>query len=108
MSALPSDDPRLLNPAVNERSDGVWKQAGKRLKDDKVGMVGLAVVVAFVLLSILTATGLVASDWGCRNRSALRTTDLHGSGYFTIAQDRATDRADARSDQRRSAGTSLR
>jgi peptide/nickel transport system permease protein len=64
MSALPSTDAALLAPLATERSDGVWKQAGKRLKDDKVGMVALAVVLAFVLLSILTATGLVASNWG--------------------------------------------
>ena len=54
----------MLAPPATERSAGVWKQAGKRMKDDKVGMLALAVVLAFVLLSILTATGLVASDWG--------------------------------------------
>ena len=64
MSALPSEAAAVLAPAASERSDGVWKQVGKRLKEDKVGMLGLAVVLAFVLLSILTATGLVAADWG--------------------------------------------
>jgi peptide/nickel transport system permease protein len=44
-------------------SPGLWTLAWRRLRQDKVAMVSLVVVAAFVLLMILSATGLVARDW---------------------------------------------
>ena len=44
-------------------SPGLWALAWKRLKSDHVGMVSLAIVVAFIVLMILSAAGLIASDW---------------------------------------------
>ena len=44
-------------------SPGLWALAWKRLKSDHVGMVSLAIVVAFFVLMILSAAGLVAKDW---------------------------------------------
>ena len=44
-------------------SPGLWTLAWRRLKTDSVAMVSLAIVVAFVLLMILSALGVVASDW---------------------------------------------
>ena len=44
-------------------SPGLWALAWKRLKSDHVGMVSLAIVVAFIALMILSGTGLVARDW---------------------------------------------
>jgi peptide/nickel transport system permease protein len=44
-------------------SPGLWTLAWRRLKTDSVAMVSLALVVAFVLLMILSALGVVASDW---------------------------------------------
>jgi oligopeptide transport system permease protein len=46
-----------------ERSQGVWSAAWLRLRHDRVGMVSLAVVAAFVGLVIAAGLGLVARDW---------------------------------------------
>jgi peptide/nickel transport system permease protein len=44
-------------------SPGVWTLAWRRLRADRIAMAALAVVVAFLLLLALSATGLVAADW---------------------------------------------
>jgi peptide/nickel transport system permease protein len=44
-------------------SPGLWVLAWRRLKSDYVGMFSLAVVGAFLVLMILSATGLIAKDW---------------------------------------------
>ena len=49
--------------AADERSQGVWGAAWGRLKNDRVGMVCLAIVAAFLLLIAASAIGLVAGDW---------------------------------------------
>jgi len=52
-------------PAVarQTRPWGVWGAAWRRLRSDRVGMVSLAVVGAFLLLILLAALGLVAGNW---------------------------------------------
>jgi peptide/nickel transport system permease protein len=45
------------------RSAGVWATAWMRLRNDRVGMVSLAIVFAFLLLIIASALGLVAGQW---------------------------------------------
>jgi peptide/nickel transport system permease protein len=52
----PRDIPHSVSP-------GLWALAWKRLKSDHVGMVSLAIVVAFFVLMILSAAGLIARDW---------------------------------------------
>ena len=42
---------------------GVWSAAWKRFRSDRVGMVSLAIVGAFLLLILLAALGLVAGNW---------------------------------------------
>ncbi|MGC1818655.1 MAG: hypothetical protein WA900_13495, partial [Casimicrobiaceae bacterium] len=44
-------------------SPGLWTLAWRRLRADKVAMVALAIVVAFILLMILSGLGLIAGDW---------------------------------------------
>jgi len=44
-------------------SPGLWTLAWRRLKADRVGMVSLAIVVAFLAMMILSGTGLIAKDW---------------------------------------------
>jgi peptide/nickel transport system permease protein len=44
-------------------SPGLWTLAWRRLRSDSVAMVSLAIVAAFVLMMILSGTGLVAKDW---------------------------------------------
>ena len=44
-------------------SGGVWAASWRRLKTDRVGIVSMGIVAAFLLLVLLAATGLVASGW---------------------------------------------
>ncbi len=50
-------------PAPVERSEGVWRTAWRRFRGDRVGMVSLVIVAAFLLLIAAAASGLVASRW---------------------------------------------
>lgn len=43
--------------------DGVWAAAWRRYRRDRVGVVSLGVVLAFLLLIAASALGLVAADW---------------------------------------------
>ncbi|HEY1043551.1 MAG TPA: ABC transporter permease [Telluria sp.] len=51
--------------AMNEfkASPGLWALAWKRLRADRVAMVALGVVALFLVTLVLSASGLVASDW---------------------------------------------
>jgi peptide/nickel transport system permease protein len=53
---LARDIPRHVSP-------GLWTLAWRRLRADRVGMVSLGIVVAFIVMMILSGTGLVAKDW---------------------------------------------
>ena len=44
-------------------SEGVWHAAWRRLRGDGLGMVCAAVVLAFLVLIVLSALGLVAGNW---------------------------------------------
>lgn len=44
-------------------SAGLWTLAWRRLRADRVAMAALAVVAGFLLLVLLSGTGLVAGDW---------------------------------------------
>ncbi len=46
-----------------ERSEGVWAAAWRRYRSDRVGMVSLVVVLAFLVLIAASALGLVAKNW---------------------------------------------
>src|ERR1700704_6112813 len=59
MSAVLQNPPL---PPVQE-SPGLWRLAWRRLKQDTIGMVSLAVVVFFLLLMAGAYTGLIAKDW---------------------------------------------
>ncbi|MEO7335020.1 MAG: ABC transporter permease, partial [Caldimonas sp.] len=53
-----------LDPGVAPaRSRGVWSAAGWRFRSDRVGMTSLVIVIAFMLLVLAAALGLVARDW---------------------------------------------
>lgn len=45
------------------RSPGVWAQAWRRLKADRVGMLSMWIVMLFIGLIVLAQFGLVARDW---------------------------------------------
>jgi peptide/nickel transport system permease protein len=44
-------------------SVGLWGLAWRRLRADRVAMASLAVVAAFLLMLVLSATGLIVADW---------------------------------------------
>ncbi|MBC3864094.1 ABC transporter permease [Undibacterium jejuense] len=50
------DDPKQTSP-------GLWALAWRRLRADKVAMVGLTIVAAFLLTIALSSSGLIAADW---------------------------------------------
>ncbi len=63
MSAVLTPRATPVPGAVGPRSEGVWRAAWRRMRSDRVGMVSLAVVLLFLLMMLLTATGLLASGW---------------------------------------------
>jgi len=48
---------------IHTRSPGLWRLAWRRLRQDRLAMVALAVLSFFLLLVLLSASGLVAADW---------------------------------------------
>jgi len=53
----------VMNLAAEQRSAGVWLTAWRRFKGDRVGMVSMVVVLAFLLLIAAASAGLVANHW---------------------------------------------
>lgn len=49
--------------APSQHSEGVWRAAWRRLRKDRLGVVSMAIVALFVLMIVLTSTGLIASGW---------------------------------------------
>ena len=45
------------------KSPGVWAQAWKRLKNDRVGIVSFYITLFFVGLVLLTVLGFVGKNW---------------------------------------------
>ena len=60
MSAVLNRTASATKPAS---SSGVWGAAWTRFKTDKVGLVSLAIVAAFLLLVVAASLGLVANHW---------------------------------------------
>jgi peptide/nickel transport system permease protein len=48
---------------AQQKSEGVWHAAWRRFQSDRVGLVSLVVVVAYLLLIIASSLGLVAQGW---------------------------------------------
>jgi peptide/nickel transport system permease protein len=53
----------LADAMPQRRADGVWRSAWRRFRRDRVGMLSLAIVVAYAVLIACTAGGLVARHW---------------------------------------------
>lgn len=45
------------------KENSLWKDAFKRLAADKVALLSLVIVLAYAIVAILAASGLIASDW---------------------------------------------
>ena len=54
---MPYDVPHTVSPSL-------WALAWRRLRADRVAMISLAIVAAFLVMMVLSATGLIAKDWG--------------------------------------------
>lgn len=52
-----------MSQADLRASPGLWVLAWRRLLDDRVAVVSMATVIAFILLTLASAFGLVAADW---------------------------------------------
>ncbi|MFK4707111.1 ABC transporter permease [Roseateles asaccharophilus] len=52
-----------MSAVTSSSSGGVWAASWRRLKTDRVGVVSMWIVGAFLLLVLLAATDLVASKW---------------------------------------------
>jgi peptide/nickel transport system permease protein len=50
-------------PLAIERSEGVWHAAWRRFKGDRVGLASGVIVLAFILLILLAALGVVGKNW---------------------------------------------
>ncbi len=46
-----------------QKSEGVWHAAWRRFRADRVGLVSLFIVLAFIVLIVLSSLGLVARGW---------------------------------------------
>ena len=53
---MPYDIPHTVSPSL-------WTLAWRRLRSDRIAMVSLAIVAAFLIMMLLSATGLIAKDW---------------------------------------------
>lgn len=62
MSTL-STTPASLAHTASVRSHSLWALAWRRLRADRVAMLSLAVVVAFLIMLLLSATGVIAKHW---------------------------------------------
>ena len=59
----PLDLPATAPAPADTSTTGVWGLAWRRFRSDRVGMVSLAVVLAFFVMILLAALGLLAKDW---------------------------------------------
>jgi peptide/nickel transport system permease protein len=63
IAALRDRAPPLVREIPHTVSPGLWVLAWRRLKSDRVGMVSLVIVAAFIVMMILSGAGLIAGDW---------------------------------------------
>lgn len=62
-----------------KKSKSLWQDAFQRLLRDKAAVVALVIVVVYALIALLSATGLIASDW---NREVGASYLAPGSGHW--------------------------
>jgi peptide/nickel transport system permease protein len=63
LAALRDRSRPLVREIPHTVSPGLWTLAWRRLRSDRVGMVSLAIVAVFIVMMILSGSGLIASDW---------------------------------------------
>ena len=63
LAALRSPVPPTRRDIPHTVSPGLWTLGWRRLRRDTVAMVSLTIVALFILMMILSGTGLIARDW---------------------------------------------
>jgi len=63
-STLSSPPPtKPIPPVAYQQSAGLWRLAWRRLRADRVAMLSLAIVLAYLLMLVLSLTGVIAKGW---------------------------------------------
>ena len=102
--------PPIVAPGAGSapRSEGVWHAAWRRLRADRLGIFAMAVVVVFLLMIVLTASGLVARGWQKEVAVPSAPPTFVGAASAVAAErDRRPDGADRRHLGRRPARAAL-
>ena len=63
LAALRTPVPPTRRDIPHTVSPGLWTLGWRRLRSDRVAMVSLVIVAFFIVMMILSATGLVARHW---------------------------------------------
>ncbi len=63
ISPSPAKPPSPAKAVHHVPSAGLWRLAWRRLRADRVAMVSLAIVVAYLLMLVLSFSGLIAKGW---------------------------------------------
>jgi peptide/nickel transport system permease protein len=75
----------MSSSSFNE-SPGLWTLAWRRLRADKIAMLTASIVSAFLVLIILSASGLIASDWEQEIGTSYAPPSFIGTGTSTDAE----------------------
>ncbi|MFC5498201.1 ABC transporter permease [Caenimonas terrae] len=75
--------------AVLPRSPGVWAQAWARLRTDRVGMISLWVVLAFMVVVLLAQAGVIGADWQREVAEPFAPPTIVGADPRVIAEKQA-------------------
>ncbi|CAN5382918.1 ABC transporter permease [soil metagenome] len=85
--------PPLVVPTVSvqevqklPRSKGVWESAWQRLRHNRFGMSAMVIVLLFVVMVLLSATGLLARDWSAEKGIAYANPTFLGSEPIEAAK----------------------
>jgi oligopeptide transport system permease protein len=75
--------------AALPRSPGVWAQAWARLKTDRVGMVSLWIVLAFMVMVLLAQAGVIGADWQREVAEPFAPPTIVGADARVVAEKQA-------------------
>ncbi|MEC5164074.1 peptide/nickel transport system permease protein [Janthinobacterium sp. CG_23.3] len=74
-------------------SPGLWALAWRRLRADKMAMLALAVVGAFLLMLVLSSTGVIVADWEDEVGVSYAPPSFLGAGAVAALQEKAKAKA---------------
>ncbi len=63
MTTVPTQPDLADGPAEVVKGRSLWHDAWRRFRRKKMAMISLAVIVVYVIVALLVATGLLAGDW---------------------------------------------